>query len=166
VARRAVGIKNQLLSMSMREARTRRRARRRRARVPRERASEARPHEGDSGSCDPAFLCSGDPGSVVIAAVSVADVMPLLEAEGMERGDLVFDREALSRVSEGVREAAREAPQVQARSAPYPSQGSRSGAPFRVCTTACSNAHVSRGSRGTHSPMILSPPSGRGSSTR
>jgi transcriptional regulator with XRE-family HTH domain len=58
---------------------------------------------------DPAFLRTGDPGSVVIAAVSVADVMPILEAEGMEPGDLVFDRDALSRLSERVMEAAREA---------------------------------------------------------
>jgi transcriptional regulator with XRE-family HTH domain len=58
---------------------------------------------------DPAFLRTGDPGSVVIAALSVADVMPLLEAEGMEPGDLVFDREALSRLSERVMQAAREA---------------------------------------------------------
>ena len=58
---------------------------------------------------DPAFLRTGDPGSVVIAAVSVGDVMPILEAEGMEPGDLVFDRDALSRLSERVMEAVREA---------------------------------------------------------
>jgi transcriptional regulator with XRE-family HTH domain len=62
---------------------------------------------------DPAFLRTGDPGSVVLAALSVADVMPLLEAEGMDPGDLVFDRDALSKLRDRVVEATREALEVR-----------------------------------------------------
>jgi transcriptional regulator with XRE-family HTH domain len=62
---------------------------------------------------DPAFLRTGDPGSVVLAALSVADVMPLLDAEGMDPGDLVFDRDALSKLRDRVVEATREALEVR-----------------------------------------------------